>query len=166
MAPGFHARRCAFAKEYRYELSCEAVLSPLDAPFAVRADPRIDLGRLQHAAQMLLGRHDFSAFATAGGGWRSPMRRILAASWRQNGARISFRVVGDGFLRGMVRALVGTMLQVGLGRRPLEDLARLLEGGERGQAGPAAPARGLVLEQVYYPAEWSSVGAGVDRTPD
>ena len=63
-------------------------------------------------------------------------------------------MAGDGFLRGMVRALVGTLLEVGLGRRSPEDVAALLRGGPRGAAGATAPAHGLTLEQVLYPAEW------------
>ena len=106
---GFHARKHARAKEYRYRLRREAVLSPLDSPFAVAVDPKIDLAAMARAAAHLVGRHDFSAFALAGGAHRSPVRRILAAGWEEAGVELVFRVVGDGFLRGMVRSLVGTL---------------------------------------------------------
>jgi len=159
MPEGFHARKHAAAKEYRYRLSRAAVLSPLDAPFAVRVDPRIDLTLLAAAAAHLPGRHDFSAFAAAGGSHGQPCRRILAASWSEDGAELRFRIEGEGFLRGMVRALVGTLVEVGLGKRSLEGFAALLAGAPRGAAGATAPAHGLVLERVSYPPEWSPLGS-------
>lgn len=159
MAAGFHALKHARAKEYRYRLRREAVLSPLDAPFAAAVDPRVDVGAMARAVALLPGRHDFSAFALAGGGHRQPFRRIVAAGWDEVGPELVFRVVGDGFLRGMVRILVGTLVDVGLGRRSEADFAALLAGGQRTEAGPTAPAHGLCLERVVYPPEWEP-GAG------
>jgi tRNA pseudouridine38-40 synthase len=155
MPEGFHARKHAAAKVYSYRLSRAAVLSPLDAPFVVPVDPRIDPARLAAAAAHLPGRHDFSAFAAAGGSHRQPFRRILSAQWGEAGAELRFTIVGEGFLRGMVRALVGTLVDAGLGRRTPEEFAALLAGAPRGAAGATAPARGLVLERVIYPPEWS-----------
>jgi tRNA pseudouridine38-40 synthase len=155
LAAGFHARRCASGKEYCYRLSRAEVLSPLDAPYAVRVPARIDVPAMRQAAAELIGRHDFSAFALAGGAHTQPFRTISLAELEEVGEEIHCRVVGDGFLRGMVRALVGTLLEVGLGRRLPEDLAALLRGGARGTAGPSAPPQGLVLERVLYPPEWS-----------
>ena len=154
MPAGFHARKHAAGKEYAYRLRREPVLSPLDAPFAVRAEARLDVAAMAAAAARLVGRHDFSAFALAGGGHRSPVRRILSAGWEEDGPALTFRVRGDGFLRGMVRALVGTLLEVGRGRRGVDDLAALLTGGDRAQAGATAPAHGLSLERVFYPRRW------------
>jgi tRNA pseudouridine38-40 synthase len=154
MPEGFHARRHAASKVYLYRLSREAVLSPLDAPFAVRVEPRIDPARLAAATALLPGRHDFSAFAAAGGSHRQPFRTIRSAGWREVGPELRLTIEGEGFLRGMVRALVGTLVDVGLGRRAPEELAGLLAGGPRGAAGATAPARGLVLERVVYPPEW------------
>jgi tRNA pseudouridine38-40 synthase len=150
---GFDARKHAVAKEYRYRFLRGSVLSPLDAPTAVSLPLPVDLDALQRAASRILGRHDFSAFASSGGSHRSPYRRIFEAEWRDDGEELSFRVVGDGFLRGMVRALVGTLLEVGRGRRSEAGLSRLLEGRPREEAGPTAPARGLVLQRVWYPPE-------------
>jgi tRNA pseudouridine38-40 synthase len=155
MAAGFHARRSASCKEYRYRLSRAEVLSPLDAPYAVRVPAGIDLAAMRRAAAALPGRHDFSAFALAGGAHTQPFRTISLAELEEAGEEIRFRIVGDGFLRGMVRALAGTLLEVGLGKREPQALAALLSGGERGTAGPTAPPQGLVLEKVFYGPEWS-----------
>jgi tRNA pseudouridine38-40 synthase len=147
---GFHARKSALGKEYRYRLSRAEVISPLDSLFVVQVSPRIDLGRMERAAAFLPGRHDFSAFALAGGSHGQPFRQIQAATWMEQGEEIIFSVTGDGFLRGMVRALVGTLIEVGIGRRDPETVSDLLQGRPRSDAGPTAPAHGLVLERVIY----------------
>lgn len=147
----FHARFSASGKEYRYRLSRAAVLTPFDAPYVVRVEGGLDLDALRAGAALLVGCHDFTAFALAGGAHRQPERTIAVAEWSELGEELVFRVVGDGFLRGMVRGLVGTLLEVGAGRRPVESLAALLQGRARGEAGPTASARGLILERVFYP---------------
>jgi tRNA pseudouridine38-40 synthase len=155
--PGFHARKHAWGKEYLYRLSRAAVISPLDSPFVAPAPAALDLDRIARAAACLPGRHDFSAFALAGGSHGQPFRRIFSARWEPgegDGAEESaFRIVGEGFLRGMVRALVGTLTEVGTGRRSPEGFAALLAGRPRGEAGPTAPAHGLVLRRVLYPPD-------------
>lgn len=150
MPGGFHARKHARGKEYLYRLSRAAVVSPLESLFVARAPADLDAGRMVRAAGFLPGRHDFSAFASAGGSHGQPFRRIFSAGWEESGDELRFRVVGDGFLRGMVRALVGTLVEVGTGKRTPEELQVLLAGAPRSAAGPAAPAHGLVLERVFY----------------
>ena len=161
---GFHARKHASAKEYRYRLSRARVLSPLDAPFVVRVDPGLDVAAMREAAARLVGRHDFTAFGKktgdpTGGSETQPFRRLDLAAWHEHGDELTFVVVGEGFLRGMVRALVGTMVEVGHGRRSVASFAELLSGRPRAEAGPNAPAHGLVLERVDYPAEWLAAPA-------
>lgn len=154
MPAGFHAREHARGKEYVYRLSRAAVLSPLDSPFMIQVPAALDLARMSAAAASLPGRHDYSAFALAGGSHRQPFRRIFWARWEECGEEIRFRVVGEGFLRGMVRALVGTLIEVGSAKRSCESFTELLAGRPRSEAGPTAPAHGLMLERVFYPPAW------------
>jgi tRNA pseudouridine38-40 synthase len=157
MCDGFHARKSARAKCYSYRLRETSVLHPLDTVDSVAVPPGregsgLDLTAMRRASAALVGRHDFTSFALAGGSHRDPRRRILAATWRRRGDLLLFRVLGDGFLRGMVRSLVGTLIEVGQGRRNAAEMAGLLRGRPRGAAGATAPARGLTLERVHYPA--------------
>jgi tRNA pseudouridine38-40 synthase len=154
MPDGFHARKHAAGKEYVYRLSRAPVISPLDSLFVAPAPAGLDVERMARAAAFLPGRHDFTAFALAGGSHGQPFRRIVSARWdeREEG-ELAFQVVGEGFLRGMVRALVGTLIDVGTGRRTPESFAALLAGRPRQEAGPTAPAHGLVLQQVLYPGD-------------
>ncbi len=154
MPAGFHARKSALGKEYLYRLYLGRVVPPLDAPYVMRAPLGLDIAAMRRAAAALIGRHDFTAFASAGGSHGQPFRRIFAATLDDHGRELHLRFTGDGFLRGMVRAMTGTLLQVGTGRRSPESVAELLTGRPRAEAGPSAAARGLVLEHVIYPPRW------------
>ncbi len=146
----FHARKSAAAKTYSYRLCRARVIDPFRAPFVIPAPRDLDVDRLENAARLIAGRRDFSAFAKAGGSHRQPIRRVYRAEWTEVCDELRFLITGDGFLRGMVRALVGTTLDVGRGRRSLADFEALLRGMPRTAAGPNAPARGLCLETVHY----------------
>jgi tRNA pseudouridine38-40 synthase len=163
---GFHARRWALAKEYRYRLGRAHPPPPADAPFLARAPDCLDLDALVAATRRLPGRHDFAAFAVSGGAPGPTARRIFAAWWEESGTELDFRVVGEGFLRGMVRRLVGTLLEIGTGRRPPADLAALLVAPRGAEAGPTAPACGLSLERVDYGAGPRVSGSAADAAVD
>ena len=152
MPADFHCRFSAESKEYVYRLVRAETLSPFVAPYAVPAPRRLDLDGLAAATSALLGEHDFTAFALAGGAHTQARRTIHAAVWERDGEELRLRIRGDGFLRGMVRGVVGTLLEVGEGKRRVDEFAELLAGRPRGDAGPTAPARGLTLERVLYPA--------------
>ena len=157
VADGFHARKHAAGKVYLYRLRPAAVLSPLDAPYVVRVGEGLDLDAMRRASAALPGRHDFTAFALAGGAHGQPFRTIERAEWLEADGELRFEIEGDGFLRGMVRSLVGTLLEVGRGRRTPDAFRALLAGRPRAEAGPTAPAHGLCLERVIYPERWTAV---------
>ena len=158
MPDGFHARKSAIAKSYVYRVENTRVASPLDAPYSLVLGRRLDEQAVRRALAALPGRHDFSAFAAAGGSHTQPWRRLFAATLDVRGTTWLFRFVGDGFLRGMVRALTGTLLEIGLGERPANDMARLLRPGHsRADGGFSAEAQGLTMERVFYPPHWKAV---------
>jgi tRNA pseudouridine38-40 synthase len=102
------------------------------------------------AAELILGQHDFEAFAKSDSGRSSFVCTVNAADWRTEGVFIIFQIYADHYVRGMVRSLVGTMVDVGRGYRTVEDFRRILLEKERSKAGTSAPARGLFLEEVRY----------------
>lgn len=149
--PDFHARYSARAKTYEYRLRCRPVPSPLERRYCWRLNQPLDAAALARAAAALPGEHDFSAFRASGGSPGHPLRQVFEAAWHQGTAgRLWFSITANGFLRGMVRSLVGTMVEIGQGKRPPEDLAALLSRGERRGAGPTAPPQGLFLVEVFY----------------
>lgn len=155
MPQGFDARFGNLGKEYRYRLRRADVIAPFEADRVVPVPAGFEPDRLRPVLEALPGRHDFTAFALEGGSHGDPRRRLLAASMVVRGPEIELRFVGTGFLRGMVRSLVGTLIEVGLDRRSPEAMIELLEGRPRSEAGPSAPARGLVLQRVFFPRRWS-----------
>ena len=147
---GFDARRDARSRSYEYRILNDPIRSPLARQRAVHVARELDVGLLQKAASLVRGAHDFRAFTPAKGHHVRFVRAVEESVWEERGELIAYRITANSFLYGMVRALVGTMLEVAGGRRDLADFARLLEGSERSEAGPAAPARGLTLVRVNY----------------
>jgi tRNA pseudouridine38-40 synthase len=116
---------------------------------------QLDLEAMRKAASQIIGEHDFVAFKASGSDAKNTVRRVLECGWNESGPMLRFSVKATGFLRYMVRGLVGTMVEIGLGKRPPEDLLQVIESRERSLAGPTAPARGLFLARVFYPPEFS-----------
>lgn len=149
VGPGFHARRAARSKLYRYRIWNGASPSPLRAAWTHRVFTPLDLAAMRRAAAHLLGSHDFRSFQAARSA-PGPTLRTLARVDVDGEVRGEVRlwVEGDAFLRHMVRILAGTLVEVGLGRRSADALPALLAARDRSQAGPTAPARGLCLVRV------------------
>jgi tRNA pseudouridine38-40 synthase len=149
--PEFHARKSARAKTYEYRILNRERRSPLHHHYGWWLAAPLNLEAMAQAAATLPGQHDFSAFRASGSGNLNPVRQVLAARWQTHpGGWLRFTVTATGFLRGMVRSLVGTMVEIGKGKATPDLLAKLLRGGERRLAGPTAPPQGLYLVEVLY----------------
>lgn len=153
-APDFHARRSARRRWYRYTIWRGKHRNVWCGRFSFHQPDRLDLEGVRAASRLLTGRHDFRAFAT---GWgrdgspgRSTRRTVYRAEWTEAGEFLYFDICADGFLRQMVRGIVGTLLWVGRGKLSRDAVGELLSGGGRGQAGPNVPAHGLTLMGVDY----------------
>jgi tRNA pseudouridine38-40 synthase len=149
--PGFHARFDARAKEYRYEVWNHPAMNPLLRFHAWHVPRPLDLAAMRAAARHFEGRHDFAAFtANPGYARASTVRTLYRCAIRRSGPRLTFCLVGSGFLYKMCRGIVGTLVQVGLQRFPPEAVRAMLAGRDRRLAGMTAPAHGLTLWKVSY----------------
>lgn len=150
---GFHARRSATGKLYRYELDLGPVQLPARRRFAAHLALPLDQARVQAAAALFLGRHDFAALASTGSDVRTTVRTVTRSDVRCLGATLVYEVEADGFLRKMVRSMVGGLLAAGRGARSPEELREALAAGRRAGWPAPAEAHGLTLVRVDYPAE-------------
>jgi len=154
----FDARRDAMSRTYEYRLVNDEIRSPLERHYAGFAPQNLDLDLLSAAGELVEGTHDFRAF-TPQKSYHIRFQRIVTRSrWIRQDDLLTYRISADSFLYGMVRALVGTMLEVAGGKRDLTEFDRLLSGGKRSEAGPAVTSRGLTLVGVGYdyPNPWRS----------
>jgi tRNA pseudouridine38-40 synthase len=144
VAPVFRPRSAAIRREYRYTI-WNGPRSPLRERFALGIREPLDVVAMDRAARALVGRHDFSAF---GGGHRQPIRRIHSIRVRRDGRTITVDVVGDAFLRQMVRSIVAALVRVGRGQATIEEVTTALRSPGRAFAGAIAPPHGLCLRRV------------------
>jgi tRNA pseudouridine38-40 synthase len=155
MIAGFHARKSALSRRYRYDIGeDEAAASPFRRRFEWALRRPLDFGLLQGAAGSLMGEHDFKAFAVKGDKPHHRCRLILSRWEQRSGGRgVSYHVEADRFLHHMVRMLVGTMVDIALGRRPSSDIEMLLGREDNNATSPPAPPHGLYFASVTYPPE-------------
>jgi len=146
----FHARFSARSKTYRYQMRSGTVADPFTRAYVWHVGERLDIDTMRSAAASLLGTHDFGAFQCAGTPTSSSVRTITRSEILEERDVIAYEVTGDGFLRHMVRSIVGTLVEIGRGWRPAESMAQLTAGGTRAQAGATAPPHGLFLVRVDY----------------
>jgi tRNA pseudouridine38-40 synthase len=150
--PGFHARFDAAGKEYRYFVWNHAAMNPLLRHRAWHVPRPLDLPAMRAGARWFVGRHDFRSFAASRNyEMESTTRTVHRCDIQRRGPLLTFVIAGDGFLYKMCRGFVGTLVQVGLGKFPPDDIRRMLARKDRRVAGMTAPAHGLVLWKVFYP---------------
>ena len=174
VAPDFHARFGAKAKTYRYRIYHADVMSPFERHYAWHVFGALDVEAMDTAARLLEGRHDFAAFQTASGTSHTTERTVTRSRVTRTdlsttedteeqtgfalrvpgvlrgGDLVVYEITGDGFLRYMVRAIAGTLVDIGRGRRSIGEMREVLASRDRGRAGPTAPAWGLFLVGVEY----------------
>jgi tRNA pseudouridine38-40 synthase len=151
--PEFDARHSALAKHYRYSIWNDAVRSALRDRYTFHVRRALDHERMAEAAQHLVGRHDFAAFRAADCQRKNTVRTLHRVEVRREGELVTIDVEGDAFLKNMVRIVSGTLIAVGQGRLSPEAVALIRDGRDRRVAGITAPACGLCLERVDYPAD-------------
>jgi tRNA pseudouridine38-40 synthase len=152
-APDFHARFNARAKTYEYRILNAPFADAFMFRYAWHIPQPLDFDRMREAAIPLIGRHDFAVFQGTGSTVHSTERTIEGIEWQAGGSfdrPLVLRVTGDGFLRHMVRNIMGTLVEVGARRLAPDRMPEILESRSRAQAGRTAPARGLFLVTVRY----------------
>ncbi len=153
-----HARFDAIAREYEYVISLEK--NPFLQDFSFQINKRPKVARMNEAAKMLLVHKDFQCFSRSRTDVKTYHCSIRKAHWEAIDNRLIFTIAADRFLRNMVRAIVGTLLEVGFGKTTLEDFKAILESKSREEAGPSAPAQGLYLTKVVYT---DSIYKGIEK---
>ncbi len=146
--PGFHARKNAQSKIYRYRIVTAPVISPFDLRYALHWPHPLNLARMRRAAGLFVREADFTGFSSNRD--RSPIRRVMRSELVKRGDEILYTIEAAGFLRYMVRTIVGTLLEIGRGRTPVETVEEIFRTKTRTLASPTAPAKGLCLMEIRY----------------
>ena len=149
-APRFHARLNAKEKTYCYRVWNGEEPCVFDRRYVYRLEEKLSMAAMKSACECFLGIHDFSAFSSAKHSKKSNVREIYRFTVERKGPEIRFTVTGNGFLYNMVRIMVGTVLEVGMGKRGSEEILQILAGKRREAAGYTVPAKGLCLMEVRY----------------
>lgn len=147
----FHPRFQSTIKTYEYRIINRPHPDPLTRNTEMHYYYPLDEAKMDEAARSIIGEHDFLSFCAAGFSSKTTVRRIYDARVTRSGDRITFSVTGSGFLYNMVRILAGTLIEIGAGKYPPEEMKRILEARDRSKAGPTAVPKGLVLMEIRYP---------------
>jgi tRNA pseudouridine38-40 synthase len=148
---GFHARKHSKSKVYEYRILNRNLRSAFHRGYVWYIPQKLNLTEMKKATQSLVGEHDFSSFRSVGTPTRTAVRRVIRAEWKRGrDGIIRFEIEANGFLKQMVRAIVGTFVEVGKGRMKASDFRKIMNSRDRKNAGPTAPAQGLFLKEVKY----------------
>ena len=150
VAADWHPRHCDSRKTYEYHIYRGEFPMPIKRLYSLHTYQKLDVAKMQEAASYLEGEHDFKSFCQTGAQVESTVRTIYKVEVVENGAELIIRVCGNGFLYNMVRIIVGTLLEVGQGKKKPEDMKQIIEAKDRAAAGPTAPAHGLLLYQYEF----------------
>lgn len=146
----FHARLCATRKTYRYRVWNSEAPDVFLRRYRTRIRQPLEIGKMREAAKLLCGTHDFLGFCANKHFKKSSVRTLYALTIERDGDELRFDMTADGFLYNMARILVGTLLEIGSGRREPDSIAEIFETKDRALAGETAPAKGLCLMEVRY----------------
>ncbi len=148
---GFHARKHSKSKVYEYRILNQDLRSVFHRGYIWHIPQKLNLTEMKKATQSLIGEHDFSAFRTVGSPTRTPVRRVIRAEWKRGrDGLIRFEIEANGFLKQMVRSIIGTLVEIGRGKMKATDFRKIMNSRDRKNAGPTAPAQGLFLKEVKY----------------
>jgi len=148
---GFHARKHSKSKIYEYRILNRNLRSAFHRGYVWHIPQKLNLTEMKKATQSLIGEHDFSAFRTVGSPTRTTVRRVIRAEWKRGrDGLIRFEIEANGFLKQMVRSIIGTLVEIGKGRMEAAEIREILNSRDRKEAGPTAPAQGLFLKEVKY----------------
>ncbi|MEG1271091.1 MAG: tRNA pseudouridine(38-40) synthase TruA [Ruthenibacterium sp.] len=150
VAENFHARYDSVSKEYLYRIRNSAIDDVFETGLCWRCTPHLELKPMQEAAQLLCGTHDYAAFMSAGSKIEDTVRTVHFFNVTQSGADITFHICANGYLYNMVRILVGTLVEVGMGHLKPQDVCAIIDGKDRAKAGDTVSAQGLFLYKVNY----------------
>jgi tRNA pseudouridine38-40 synthase len=148
--PSFHARFDAVRRSYRYLIVNRRAPLTVQRGYAWRVGPELDAESMRQAAAVLVGKHDFTTFRDAHCQAKSPIKTLDEVIVERRAAEIEFRFVAPSFLHRQVRSMVGTLVEVGLGKMSADDVAAALAAKDRARCGPVAPPDGLYLTRVDY----------------
>jgi len=150
MPHDFHARFDTRSKTYHYRIWNGDVVSPFERRYVWHVPGALDVDAMRDAARRIEGAHDFAAFQAAGSDASTTERNVLASAIERSGSLLTYRIAGDGFLRHMVRAIAGSLVEVGRGRHPSSWIDEVIASRDRATAGRTAPAHGLFLMSIEY----------------
>ncbi len=155
-----HSRFDAISRTYRYFISKQKNPFLINSAWNLRAD--LDIAKMNKAAEIMLTYSDFACFCKAHGNNRTTICKLMYAKWTEQNNIIYLEIKADRFLRNMVRAIVGTMIDIGRGKLQVGDIEQILQSKKRSNAGMSAPAKGLFLYDIEYPKEYGIVNSYIN----